>query len=247
MDKDNAIVVKDLSKTFKVIENRNYTIRDAVSNVFKHRNFKTINALNDINLKIAKGEKIGVIGRNGSGKSTLLKIIAGVYPPDKGGEVVINGKCVRLALGTGFNFEFSARQNIYINGSLLGMSFKKIGEKFEQILDFSGLHGFVDTKLKYYSSGMVSRLAFAIAINTEADIFLLDEFFGGVGDEDFQRKSTEAFKKSVIEDKTLIIVSHSLDVIRKSCDRVIWLEEGGCVAIGHTEDILQSYLSHFNN
>ncbi len=246
MDTQNVIKITDVSKTFKVVENKNYTIRGALVNMFRRDNVKVIHGLNNINLEVAKGEQVGIIGMNGSGKSTLLKIIAGVYKPDKGGVIKIEGKCVRLALGTGFNFEFSARQNIYINGSLMGMSFRQIGERFEKILDFSELHDFVDTKLKFYSSGMVSRLAFAIAINTEADIYLLDEFFGGVGDASFQQKSAKVFNKSVIEGKTIINVSHSIDIIRQNCDRVMWLENGNCRMLGEANHVIDRYIESYD-
>ena len=247
MDKYIAISIVDISKTFRIVEDRNYTIRGAISNLFKQENIKHIPALKNINIDIKKGEKIGIVGRNGSGKSTLLKIIGGIYPPNKGGNITINGKCIRLALGTGFNIEFSARQNIYINGSLLGMSFKQIGERFHDIIDLAELHEFVDTKLKFYSSGMKMKLSFAIAMYVESDIFLIDEFFGGVGDENFRRKSNKIFQNSIIEGKTIINVSHSMEVIRQNSDRVIWMEKGECKMVGKTEEILKKYLASFKN
>mgnify|MGYP002641402055 CR=1 FL=1 len=245
MNSNNAITIKGLSKTYKIFENRNYTLRGSISNLLKSQNIKTIPALKDINLEIKKGEKVGIIGRNGSGKSTLLKIIAGIYPPDKGAQIEIDGKCIRLALGTGFNQEFSARQNIYINGSLLGMTFKQIGERFHPIIDWSELNGFEDTKLKYYSSGMLTRLSFAIAMYVDADIYLIDEFFGGVGDANFKKKSDEVFDNVVMRGKTIINVCHSTAVIRESCDLVIWIDHGIIKMTGPTEKVLEAYSSSF--
>ena len=245
MNSNKAISIKGLSKTYKIFENRNYTLRSTISNFFKQQHIKLVPALKNINLEIQKGEKVGIVGRNGSGKSTLLKIIAGIYPADKGAQIEINGKCLRLALGTGFNHEFSARQNIYINGSLLGMTFKQIGERFQPIIDWSELNGFEDTKLKYYSSGMLTRLAFAIAMYVDADIFLIDEFFGGVGDASFKQKSDDVFKNKIMKDKTIINVSHSTEVIQESCDRVIWIEHGILKMTGPTEEVLKAYLESF--
>ncbi|NOR86407.1 MAG: ATP-binding cassette domain-containing protein [Bacteroidales bacterium] len=247
MDNNTAISLVNLSKTFKIVENRNYTLRGAISNLFKQENIKYVPALKNLNIDIKKGEKIGVVGTNGSGKSTLLKIIGGIYPPDKGGKITIDGKCIRLALGTGFNFDFSARQNIYINGSLLGMSFKQIGERFQDIIDLAELHEFVDTKLKFYSSGMKMRLSFAIAMYVESDIFLIDEFFGGVGDENFRRKSNKIFQSSIIEGKTIINVSHSMEIIRQNSDRVIWMDKGDCKMIDKTNEVLEKYLASFED
>lgn len=245
MKNEFAVIIEKLSKTYRIFENRNYTLRGALSNLIKQQNVKIIPAIQNVNIEIKKGEKIGIIGRNGSGKSTLLKIIAGIYPPDPGGKVEINGKCIRLALGTGFNHEFSARQNVYINGSLLGMTFKQIGERFQPIIDWAELNGFEDTKLKYYSSGMLTRLAFAIAMYVDAEIYLIDEFFGGVGDVNFQKKSDEVFNNVVMKGRTIINVSHSLEVIRKSCDKVIWMEKGIFKMVGPTEDILEKYTESF--
>lgn len=247
MNNKNAIVLNNLSKTYKIFENKNYTIRGALSNILKQQNVKIIPAIKNVNLEIKIGEKVGIVGRNGSGKSTLLKIIAGIYPSDKGSYVQIHGKCVRLALGTGFNAEFSARQNIYINGSLLGMTFKQIGERFHPIIDWAELKGFEDTKLKYYSSGMQTRLAFAIAMYVDADIILIDEFFGGVGDADFQRKSDLVFDNVIMRGKTIINVSHSLEIIRDSCDRVVWMENGAFKMIGPTNEVLQKYEDSFQS
>lgn len=242
-EKIMAIKLQHVSKTFKLKEAKNYTIFRAVTNIFTRQKTRRLEAVKNINLIIEKGEKFGIIGRNGSGKSTLLKIIAGVYPADKESVVYTIGRCSKLALGTGFNIEFTARQNIYINGSLSGLSFKNIGEHFNEILEFSGLQEYVDTKLKYFSTGMKTRLAFAIAIFVKSDIYLIDEFFAGVGDFEFEKKSRKLFESSFIKEKTVIYVSHNLELIKQQCNRVMYMKNGECIAIGDPDTIIQQYLS----
>ena len=175
-----VIEVKNLNKTFR---KQNTGNRNLLLTLFSKK--EKLKVLNDINFEVYPGEFLGIVGRNGSGKSTLLRIIMGTLKGDKGTEVKVRGKMIRMALGMGFDQNLTARQNIYLNGTVLGLSFKKIGELFHAIIDFAELSNFIDTPIKYYSSGMKSRLAFSIAIHAEADIFLMDEFFGGVGDESF--------------------------------------------------------------
>lgn len=220
-----VIELKNVNKTFYVREKSNDSIMLKAFHFFNRSKTKKIEALKDINLCIKQGEFVGIIGHNGSGKSTLLKLITGAFPPDKGGKIVINGKIIRLSLGMGFDPNLTARENIFVNGSILGLTFKSIRKKFEAIVHFSGLEEFIDTQVKYFSSGMVSRLAFSIAIHTESDIFLLDEFFGGVGDTDFRAKSDHAFKE-LLKDKTILFVSHDMSEIEEYCDRVILLDHG---------------------
>jgi len=203
-------------------------------------------ALKNIDISIKTGETIGIIGRNGSGKSTLLNIMMESIRANKGGVVKTKGKMIRLALGMGVDLNLSARDNIYVNGSVLGLSFKKIGEKFSEILDFSGLHEFVDTPVKFYSKGMKQRLLFSIALHAEADILLLDEFFAGTGDQDFQQKSRQAFKDQLLNRHTIILVSHNLSMIREHCDRVIWIEKGVIKLKGKPNAVIASYNKSFN-
>lgn len=238
-----AIKLGNVSKTFHIYDKASYTIRERFAHLFNPNKSRRIEALRNINLTVNKGEILGIIGRNGSGKSTLLKVMAGIYPADKGGKVILNGDYVRLTLGVGFNPEFTARQNIYLNGSLLGLTFRMIGNIFAQIIDFSELHDFVDTKLKYYSSGMVARLAFSIAIHVDSDIIFLDEFIGGVGDEKFMEKSQEIFQSSFVGRKTILLVSHDLQQIRKYCHRAVFMERGECIKIGDPEEIIDLYVS----
>lgn len=240
-DSNIVISLKNISKTFHIRDANTMTIREKAFNAFKKTHKRKIEALKNINLEIKKGEFFGIIGHNGSGKSTLLHIISGGYPADKGGHVKIEGKFMRLSLGLGFDPELTARENIYVNGSILGLTFKKIGEKFNEIIEFSELQNFVDTKVKYYSSGMKSRLMFSIAVHAEADIFLMDEFFGGVGDEKFRKKSEKVFEESVIKGRTIIHVSHSLGTIKKHCDRVLVLNKGEAVFIGSPDEAIEIY------
>ena len=242
-EKERAVVIraKNIKKTFFVKENPIDSIRDSVFSFSRNNTTRAIPALKGVDFEVYKGEIFGIIGRNGSGKSTLLKIIAGAYPADKGGELSVNGKLIRLSLGMGFDGNLSARENIYLNGSILGLSFKQIGQKFQEIIEFSELQDFVDTKVKFYSSGMNSRLAFAIAVHAEADIFLMDEFFGGVGDVRFQEKSTKVFKEAFLDGRTILHVSHDLNSIRAHCNRVLLLNKGEMLALGTPEEVIPVY------
>lgn len=240
--RETVILLKNVSKTFYISESGVDSIKDIVFNVFSSKNGqREIKALQNVNLEIKKGELFGIIGRNGSGKSTLLKLIIGAMRPDVGGEIEVKGKMIRLALAMGFDGNLSARENIYVNGSILGLSFKQIGKKFREIIAFAELEQFIDTKIKFYSSGMISRLAFAIAVHAEADIFLMDEFFGGVGDVSFRQKSEEIFRTSLVEGRTIIHVSHELNTIQQHCDRVLLLDRGVPVAIGTPDEVLPVY------
>ena len=242
-----VIKVKNVSKTFHVRSKKMETIRERVLGIFRNNDSKIqkIHALKNINLEIRKGEFVGVVGHNGSGKSTLLKIIMGAFPCDKGGEIEVHGKIIRLALGMGFDPTLTARDNIYVNGTVLGLTFKKLGQKFNDILQFAEVEKFVDTPLKYFSSGMRSRLAFSIAMHTEADIYLMDEFFGGVGDVGFMEKSEAIFKDRILEGRTIIHVSHQLKIIKRHSDRVIWMDRGEIREIGPPDDLLPRYRAEY--
>ncbi len=239
---DWVIKLENVSKTFSIWEKNKDTIRDRVMHLFSSNGKRDICALKSINLEIKKGELFGVVGRNGSGKSTLLKILTGAYPVDKGGSVQIKGRLVRMALGMGFDPNLTARENIYVNGSILGLTFKEIGQRFHQIITFAELENFIDTQVKFYSTGMRSRLAFAIAVHAEADIFLMDEFFGGVGDVRFREKSQKVFEQNVLDKKrTIVLVSHNLNIVKKYCTRMLLLNRGEVVGIGTPEQLLPLY------
>lgn len=241
-----VLELKNVSKTFHIREKKDYSIRHKVLNLFnRYATTKKIEALKDINITVKKGSFIGLIGHNGSGKTTLLRIILGAIKPDKGSEVVSKGRILRLSLGLGFDPNLSARHNIYVNGSIMGLTFKEIGAKFDEILSFAELEEFVDTPLKYYSSGMYSRLAFAIAMHAKADILLIDEFFGTVGDESFRQKSEKYFHEKILHDKTVIFVTHNLDLIEKFCDEVYVLKGGAIVSSGTAKETIVNYLQDF--
>lgn len=244
---DHAIVMTDIRKTFYIREKPVDSIRGSIFKLYQSNKKRAIPALKGVSFAVKRGEIFGIIGRNGSGKSTLLKIIARAFPPDKGAGIEVNGKLIRLALGMGFDGNLSARENIYLNGSIMGLSFKEIGEKFGEIMDFSELHDFVDTKIKFYSSGMVSRLAFAIAIHVKADIFLMDEFFGGVGDVSFQQKSQKVFENTFLEKRSIVLVSHDMSIMKKFCNRILVLDRGRQVALGTPEEVIPIYESLFYN
>jgi len=237
---DNIVVsVENLTKKFVVYDRPNDSIRDKIFS-FSSNNKKTILPIIDVSFKVRKGEFIGVIGPNGAGKSTLLNLILGTIVPSSG-KVTTEGRVLRLALALGFDQLLSARENIYINGSILGLSFKEIGRRFDKIIQFASLQKFVDTPIKYFSSGMKTRLAFSIATFSKADILLIDEFFGGVGDEDFKKKSSLVFKERILTGKTVIHVNHNLSVIEEFCDRVILLNEGKLVLIDTPEVAISAY------
>jgi len=243
-----AIKVKSVSKTFSIKERNNDSIRKKFFEIFKGANKrKEIKALDDISFNVKKGEFIGIIGSNGSGKSTLLRLLLGSYKPDKGSEIKIEGSIMRLALGMGFDPNLSARENVYVNGSIIGLSFTEIGELFKKIICFAEIEEFVDSPIKYFSSGMKSRLAFSIAVNTKANILLIDEFFGGVGDEKFKKKSAQVFKNTILENRTIVFVSHNLKTISEYCDRVILLEKGKLVKIGPANEIIAKYKAIINS
>jgi len=241
MKNDIAISIKNLNKTYSIKGTQKLSIKNHITTLFNNKKNKRIKALTNINLEIKKGEIFGIIGKNGSGKSTLLNIIMESIVADSNSEVISTGKLMRLSLGMGVDPNLSARDNIYVNGSVIGLSFKKIGEIFNDILNFSDLHGFVDTPVKFYSKGMRQRLLFSIAVHAEADIFLLDEFFGGTGDQEFKAKSEEAFNKHILEGRTIVIVSHSLKIIRKLCNRSIWLHKGEIRCQGDTKTVIKEY------
>jgi len=238
--KEPVIDLINVSKTFN-LQKRSLTFSERILNIFNPKQNNKL-VLNNINLQIFKGEVFGIIGKNGSGKSTLVNIIMGNIKPDIGAQVYSQGKIIRLSLGIGVDRNLTARENIYVNGTMIGLSFKKIGSLLNSIVEFAGLNNRIDTPVKFYSRGMLNRLLFSIAIHADADIFLLDEFFGGVGDENFKKKSNDAFQNKIVKNKTIVLVSHSLALIKKHCNRVAWLDNGSIKLIGHPETVINKYL-----
>jgi len=221
MTNTDVVMVSGLSKTYKRSMKESRSIKDIILRPLKPKDNSTFMALEDINFSVQKGEFFGIIGRNGSGKSTLLNCLMGSIRADKGSIIKTKGKMIRLALGMGFDPNLSARDNIYVNGSILGLTFKRIGLIFDDIIGFAELEQFVDTPIKQFSSGMMAKLKFSVAIHAEADIFLMDEFFGGVGDINFRKKSTQVFKDTFLDGRTIIHVSHQLNTIKEHCKNVL--------------------------
>ena len=236
-----AISVKHLYKSFRLPTERAWGLKQAIFNRLKGiKGYKEQKVLNDISFDIHKNEFVGIVGRNGSGKSTLLKNLAKIYFPEKG-SVTINGTLVPfIELGVGFNPELSGRENIYLNGALLGFSNKEMDAMYDEIVDFAELHEFMDQKLKNYSSGMQVRLAFSIAIRAKGDILLLDEVLA-VGDAAFQQKCANYFA-SIKGKQTVILVTHSMENVRKYCSRAILIEKGKVAQEGDPETIAKAYL-----
>lgn len=239
MKSEFAIQAKNISKTFHISEDSHNTVKHRLFNIFNSPKRKDVTALKPLSLEIRKGECIGLLGRNGSGKSTLVKVLSGVYPTDTG-SITINGSTMLMNLGVGMSHELTARENIYVSGSVLGLKIREVDAIFEDIVDFAELRDFVDTKIKFFSSGMVARLGFSIAVNAGADIMFLDEIFA-VGDMKFQEKAIKVFESSWIEGKTVILVSHSMDVIRKYCNRTAFMKNGELKFFGDTETAIEMY------
>jgi ABC-type polysaccharide/polyol phosphate transport system ATPase subunit len=244
---NSVITVKNLNKTFVTRTNAVSSIRDRFTKVFSRGsgNIQEVKALKDINFEVQKGEFFGIVGRNGSGKSTLLHLLLGSIYPDQGSIIKTKGKMIRLALGMGFDGNLSARDNIYVNGTILGLTFKRIGLIFDDIIGFAELEEFVDLPVKKYSSGMLAKLKFAIAVHAEADIFLMDEFFGGVGDESFRTKSTKVFNNTFLDGRTIIHVSHQLKTISEHSQRLLVLDRSEQLHVGDVEEGLDIYRSLF--
>jgi ABC-type polysaccharide/polyol phosphate transport system ATPase subunit len=242
MDKDIAIQAENISKTFRIPHEKISTLRGAFVNMFRSNGYEEFKALDNVNFEVKKGEFFGIIGRNGSGKSTLLKILAGIYQPDKGGKVKINGLVSPfLELGIGFNPELSGRDNIYLNASVLGLTRKQIDKKFDDIVEFSELRRFIDQKVKNYSSGMQVRLMFSVAIHANREILLMDEVLA-VGDTNFQSKCFEKFNEYHEQGKTVVLVTHDIGTVQKYCDRAMLLRDGKIQMIGDPQKVSNEYI-----
>lgn len=237
------IKLENVSMRFNLGIERNYSIKEAFISIFdKKRRLKKTEfwALSDVSFEVKKGEVIGLIGSNGAGKSTLLKVVSGVMKPTKG-KVTVNGQISpMIELGAGFDIELTARENIYLNGAILGYSKEFIDEKFEDIVEFSELRDFLDAPVKNFSSGMIAKLAFSIATVVDPEILIVDEILS-VGDIKFQEKSKNKMMEMIKGGTTVLYVSHSLESIEELCDRVVWLEHGKVVKAGNTKEICKEY------
>ena len=239
---DTVIKVEKLSKSFKLPTERSSSLKGSIFNLIRGvKGYKKQTVLKNVNFEVKRGDFLGIVGRNGSGKSTLLKILAGVYYPEKG-QVTINGNLIPfIELGVGFNPELTGRENVYLNGSLLGFSNKEMDAMYDEIVQFAELEDFMDQKLKNFSSGMQVRLAFSIAIKAQGDILVLDEVLA-VGDEAFQSKCNNFFNQiKKDKTKTVILVTHSMENVRKYCNRAILIHDGVVKINGNPEDVANSY------
>lgn len=239
-DRVDRIIVNNVSKIFYVFMDKANSLKEKML-FWKRNKRETREVLKDINLTIKNGEAVALIGVNGSGKSTLLKLMTKIIYPTKG-EIVTNGKLTSLLeLGAGFHPDFSGRENIYFNASIFGLTKKQIDERLEDIIDFSELRDFIDNPVRTYSSGMFMRLAFAVAINVDADILLVDEILS-VGDQHFQEKCLNKMKELKAQGKTMVFVTHSLGSARELCDRAVWLNKGHIQLDGDVNEVIDEYL-----
>lgn len=245
MSDDIALKVDNLSKDFRLPHEQQNSIKERVLNFGKKTNFEKLHALRGIDFEVKRGEFFGIVGRNGSGKSTLLKLIGGIYQPTKG-KLVVNGTLTPfIELGIGFNPELTGRENVYLNGAILGLTHKEMVGKYQEIVDFAELEQFMDQKLKNYSSGMQVRLAFSIAIQAHNDILLIDEVLA-VGDASFQRKCFETFKSIKQSGKTVIFVSHDMNAVKEYCERAILIEGGKIISSGDPDIVANDYIQLLN-
>lgn len=237
---DIAVKVENVSKRFRLYHERNQSLKAAMLRGGRAK-YDEFWALKDVSLEVPTGSTFGLIGQNGSGKSTLLKCMARILRPDIG-SISVHGKVsALLELGAGFHPELSGRENVYLNGSILGLSRKQIDAKFDEIVEFAGLEKFIDTPVKNYSSGMYVRLGFSVAINVDPDVLLVDEVLA-VGDENFQRKCAEKFADLREAGKTIVLVSHGLDAVRTMCEQAAWLEYGVLKDSGTPSELIDKYV-----
>ncbi|MEI9913707.1 MAG: ABC transporter ATP-binding protein [Candidatus Saccharibacteria bacterium] len=241
MDEKSVITVDHLNKNFKLPLERSNSVKSALINIFRHKKgYEILHALKDVNFDVKEGEFFGIVGRNGSGKSTLLKILAGIYAPTEGGLNVVGKLVPFIELGVGFNPELTGRENVYLNGALLGFNRKEMKSMYDDIVGFAELSRFMDQKLKNYSSGMQVRLAFSIAIRARGDILLLDEVLA-VGDAAFQQKCFDYFETLKKQKKTVVFVSHDMLAVSRFCTRAIYVKNGEIIRIGDPEEIAEIY------
>lgn len=240
-DKEIAVKVEHVSKSFRLPTEATKSFRTTLVNRFRGiKGYTEQQVLKNINFDVYKGDFFGIVGRNGSGKSTLLKIISQIYVPEKG-EVFVDGKMVSfIELGVGFNPELTGRENVYMNGAMLGFTKDEVDLMYDDIVDFAELHDFMNQKLKNYSSGMQVRLAFSVAIKAQGDVLILDEVLA-VGDEAFQRKCNDYFMERKDSGKTTILVTHDMGAVKKYCNRAVLIEDGLVKAYGEPNDVSNQY------
>lgn len=252
MEKNVMVNVKRVSMKFNLGIEKNFSLKQFFVDILSPKRRKQKKqksefwALQDVDFKVRKGEVIGFVGSNGAGKSTMLKVVAGVMKPTKG-KVEIGGNiCPMIELGAGFDMDLTARENVYLNGAVLGYSKEFLDSKFKEIVEFSELHDFLDVPVRNFSSGMIARLAFSIATIVDPEILIVDEILS-VGDINFQAKSEKKMRSMIGGGTTVLYVSHSIQSIQSLCDRVVWLEHGKIVKIGDPKEICQEYIEFMKN
>ena len=238
------IEVKDVTMRFRMNSDRIMSLKEFVTTAMRRKlEYKEFEALNHISFTVNKGETIGLVGHNGAGKSTLLKVISGILKPTEG-QVITNGNIVpMLELGSGFDFDLTGRENIYLNGAILGYTEEFLKGKYKEIVEFSELGDFIEMPIRNYSSGMLARLAFSIASEVQPEILIVDEILS-VGDADFQEKSRKRMMQLMSGGTTVLFVSHNLEQIREMCNRVIWIEHGNVQMIDKTNVVCDEYAKH---
>lgn len=238
---DPMITVDQVSMKFHMNINRTNSLKEwFVSRMKGELRYEDFYALKDVSFTIDRGEVVGIIGRNGAGKSTLLKVISGIYKPTSGRCISAGRIAPMLELGSGFDYELSGRDNIFLNGAILGFEEKFVRSKYDEIVAFSELEGFINQPIKTYSSGMMARLAFSVATIIEPEILIVDEILS-VGDERFQHKSGERMMQLMQGGTTVLMVSHNMEQIKKMCSRTLWLEHGQVMMMGETEEVCERY------
>lgn len=242
-NKNNAVELRHIDMQFNMSNERHDSLKEFFLKLVKRKlKYEKFNALSDVSFDIKKGDVFGIVGLNGSGKSTTLKVVSGILEATNGTVETEGVIAPLIELGAGFDFELTARENIYLNGSVLGFSKKFMDEKFEEIVEFSEMREFLDVPMKNYSSGMVARIGFAIATCTTPDILIVDEILA-VGDFLFQQKCEDRINKMMEGDTTVIIVSHSIDQIERLCKHCVWLEHGKVKMIGEADKVCSAYKS----
>lgn len=239
-----AIEVRDLVKTYRIYHERNRSLKSVILQGRRAR-YEKFNAVDDVTFDVPRGSTFGLLGENGSGKSTLLKCLARILKPNAGTVTVHGRMSALLELGAGFHPELTGRENVYLNGAILGLSAKEIDQRFDSIVDFAGLHRFIDNPVKNYSSGMYVRLGFSVAIHVEPEVLLVDEVLA-VGDQDFQEKCTMKFADLKRQGCTIVLVTHSMGNIERMCDSALWMHHGRAMASGPSPEVVEAYLNHVN-
>lgn len=241
----NSIEIKNLSKKFRIYSERNQSLKSALMRG-KIAKYKEFWALKDVSLDIKAGQTVGLVGGNGSGKSTLLKTLAKIYWPDEGSITYSGRMSALLEVGSGFHPELTGRENVYLNGSILGMKKKEIDDRFERIVEFSGISEFIDQPVKNYSSGMYVRLGFSVAIHVEPEILVIDEVLA-VGDVSFQAQCFERIRELKSLGTTIVLVSHDLNAVESLCDQVAWINKGKLESYGAPSKVINQYLKFMGN